>query len=91
MRYLVLLAPFIAAFIALTMRTRTQALVVLFIYLSVEGMLKLVSGYHPVVHIGMDIALYLVLGVWIAGALARQVSIFCKNSALLITVSAPQS
>ena len=40
MRYLVLLAPFIAAFIALTMRTRTQALVVLFIYLSVEGMLK---------------------------------------------------
>ena len=72
MRYLVLLAPFIAAFVALTMRTRAQALVVLFIYLSVEGMLKLVSGYHPVVHVGMDIALYLVLGVWIAGALARR-------------------
>ena len=72
MRYIVLLAPFIAAFIALSMRTRTQALVVLFIYLSVEGMLKLLSGYHPVVHVGMDIALYLVLGVWIAGALARR-------------------
>ncbi len=74
MRYLVLLAPFIAAFIALTMRTRTQALVVLFIYLSVEGMLKLLSGYHPVVHIGMDITLYLVLGVWVAGAVARRES-----------------
>ncbi len=74
MRYLVLLAPFIAAFIALTMRTRTQALVVLFIYLSVEGMLKLLSAYHPVVHIGMDIALYLVLGVWVAGAVARRES-----------------
>ena len=71
MRYFVLLAPFIAAFLALTVRNRTQALVVLFSYLSIEGLLKLVSNYHPVVHLGMDIALLLVVGIWVAGAMAR--------------------
>ncbi len=72
MRYLVLLTPFIAAAIALSMRDRLKAMIVFFAYLSVEGFLKLVSNYHPVVHIGSDIMLLSVVGIWIAVAVLRR-------------------
>lgn len=72
MRSLILLAPFIAAFVALRAPDRVMAMVVFFAYLSVEGLLKLLTDYHPVVHIGADIVLWIVIGVWGARAILNR-------------------
>ncbi len=72
MRYLILLAPFVAALIALRMRDRLTAMLVFFVYLSVEGFLKLVANYHPVIHIGVDIVLWIVVAAWVAVALLQR-------------------
>lgn len=72
MRTLFLLAPLAAAFIALRSRDRLTAIVVFFGYLSVEGLLKLLTDYHPVVHIGADIVLWTLVGVWGAMAILRR-------------------
>ncbi len=69
MRYVILLAPFVAALLALRMRDRLAAMLVVFMYLSVEGLLKLLSGYHPIIHIGVDILLWIVVAIWMAVAL----------------------
>ncbi len=52
---LALLTPFVAAAIALSRTSRFFGLTVFFVYLSVEGLVKLIGNYHPIVHIGVDI------------------------------------
>lgn len=72
MSALFVLAPFFAAALALMMRDRVKAIIVFFCYLTVEGLLKLLSGYHPLVHIGADIVLWILVSVWIAKAIAAR-------------------
>jgi hypothetical protein len=70
MRNLVLLIPFLAAIAAVATKDRVLAVLILFCYLTVEGMLKLMSSYHPLVHIGTDIVLWSMVAAWAAIALA---------------------
>ncbi len=76
MRILALIAPFAAGLLAILARDRMTALLIFFGYLSVEGMIKLMGNYHPVVHIGLDIVLWMMIGVWVMRAiLARRASL----------------
>jgi hypothetical protein len=56
---------------ALALRSRLLALCLFFSYLTFEGILKLLSGYHPIVHIGADIVLWTMVGYWIVRAVLR--------------------
>ena len=70
MSVFILATPLIAGTIALFVRGRYAALTVFFVYLSIEGLIKLLGNYHPAVHIGVDIVLWmLVAGIIV---LARQ-------------------
>jgi hypothetical protein len=71
MRIFLLLLPLITALAALAFRNRLWALCLFFSYLTFEGILKLLSGYHPVVHIGADIVLWTMVGYWILHAVLR--------------------
>jgi hypothetical protein len=71
MTFLVLLAPFVAAAVALAVKDRVTAILVFLCYLSIEGLLKLLSGYHPIVHIGADIVLWTLVAVWAAAAVLQ--------------------
>ncbi len=69
---LALLTPFVAAAVALSRSSRLFGLTVFFVYLSVEGLMKLVGNYHPIVHIGVDIVLWTLLAVWFAKAMVQR-------------------
>ncbi|UCF41480.1 MAG: hypothetical protein JSW43_03875 [Gemmatimonadota bacterium] len=68
---LIVLVPLLAAVAALSARNRMLSIVILFGYLTLEGLFKLLSGYHPVVHIGTDIVLWMLVAVWAATALLQ--------------------
>ncbi len=72
MSTLALLLPFVAAIVALATRNRFWSLLVFFVYLSVEGLVKLLGNYHPIVHIGADIVLWAIVGVWVAKAVVER-------------------
>ena len=72
MSFLVVGAPFAVAFVAVLFRDKLNAIILFFCYLTVEGLLKLMSGYHPFVHIGADIVLWSLIAVWIAKAIAAR-------------------
>ena len=72
MSTLALLLPFVAAIIALARASWFWGLMVFFIYLSIEGMVKLVGNYHPIVHIGVDVVLWAIVGVWVAKAILQR-------------------
>lgn len=63
-RLFALLAPFAAGVLAIRSRDRMTALLIFFGYLSVEGMLKLMGDYHPIVHVGLDIVLWMLVATW---------------------------
>jgi hypothetical protein len=86
MRSLILLTPFVAALVALKMRDRLAAMIVFFAYLSVEGLLKLLANYHPFIHIGLDVTLATIVGVWIAMALVRREAAIPRVPLLLLIV-----
>ncbi len=71
MSTLALLLPFVAAIVALARASWFWGLMVFFIYLSIEGLVKLVGNYHPIVHIGVDIVLWAIVGVWVAKAILQ--------------------
>jgi hypothetical protein len=48
------------------------ALFIFLAYLAVEGLLKLVSNYHPVVHVGADLVLLSVAGAWALAAVVER-------------------
>jgi hypothetical protein len=64
MSNLILLAPFLAALVALLAKDRLHSVIILLCYLSLEGLFKLMSGYHPIVHIGVDIVLWTMIAAW---------------------------
>ncbi len=72
MSTLALLTPFVAAALALWRGTWFSGLIVFFVYLSIEGLVKLVGNYHPIVHIGVDIVLWTILAVWLARAVVQR-------------------
>lgn len=72
MSTLALLLPFVAAIIALARASWFWGLMVFFIYLSIEGMVKLAGNYHPIVHIGVDVVLWAIVGVWVAKAILQR-------------------
>ena len=72
MSTLALLLPFVAAIVALARASWFWGLMVFFIYLSIEGLVKLVGNYHPIVHIGVDIVLWAIVGVWVAKAILQR-------------------
>ena len=69
---LVLLIPFLTALAAVLAKDRMHSIIIIFSYLTFEGMFKLLSGYHPIVHIGVDIAFWGLLSVWIAIAIVSR-------------------
>ena len=72
MSTLALLLPFVAAIVALARASWFWGLMVFFCYLSIEGMVKLVGNYNPIVHIGVDIVLWAIVGVWVAKAILQR-------------------
>ena len=72
MSTLALLLPFVAAIVALARASWFWGLMVFFIYLSIEGLVKLAGNYHPIVHIGVDIVLWAIVGVWVAKAILQR-------------------
>ncbi len=72
MSTLALLLPFVAAIVALARASWFWGLMVFFIYLSIEGLVKLLGNYHPIVHIGVDIVLWAIVGVWVAKAILQR-------------------
>lgn len=72
MSTLALLLPLVAAIVALARASWFWGLMVFFIYLSIEGLVKLVGNYHPIVHIGVDIVLWAIVGVWVAKAILQR-------------------
>ncbi|MFB3113147.1 MAG: hypothetical protein ACE10G_14045 [Gemmatimonadales bacterium] len=72
MSTLALLLPFVAAIVALARASWFWGLIVFFIYLSIEGLVKLAGNYHPIVHIGVDIVLWAIVGVWVARAVLQR-------------------
>ena len=69
---LALLTPFVAAAVALSRTSWFFGLTVFFVYLSIEGLVKLVGNYHPIVHIGVDIVLWTIVTVWLAKAVVER-------------------
>ena len=66
------LIPLFVAGLCLYLGKRRLTLVLMFGYLVVEGFLKLMSNYNPVVHLGMDIIVLTVAAAWVADAIARR-------------------
>jgi hypothetical protein len=56
--------PVVLAVVAMALGRRLLALLLILGYLTMEGFLKLLSNYHPVVHVGIDI-IVLSLGLWL--------------------------
>ena len=65
------LIPLLVAAFAVWLGRRLLALVAFFAYLAVEGMLKLMSDYQPVVHVGADLVLLSITAAWVLGATLR--------------------
>jgi hypothetical protein len=72
MSTVILALPFLAAVIALAGGSFFWGMLVFFVYLSTEGLVKLVGNYHPIVHIGVDIVLWAIVGVWLAKAILER-------------------
>ena len=70
MTYAVL--PFLVLALCLWLGRRTSTLIVIFAYLSVEGFLKLLSNYNPVVHVGIDVVVLGVAAWWALEAVLVQ-------------------
>jgi len=64
------IVPILVALVCVWLGRRLLTVAVLFGYLAIEGLLKLLSNYNPVVHVGMDLAVLAVAGAWAARATA---------------------
>ena len=47
--------PVVLAVVAVWMGRRMATALLIMAYLSIEGFLKMLSNYHPLVHVGLDI------------------------------------
>jgi hypothetical protein len=64
--------PLAVAVLCVWLGRRLLTAVVIFAYLSVEGLLKLLSNYNRVVHVGIDIIVLSVTAVWVVDAIVRR-------------------
>jgi hypothetical protein len=64
--------PLAVAVLCVWLGRRPLTAVVIFAYLSVEGLLKLLSNYNRVVHVGIDIIVLSVAAAWIVNAVVTR-------------------
>jgi hypothetical protein len=64
--------PVLVAALCVWLGRRVLTIVLIMAYLAVEGFLKLLSNYHPVVHVGLDIIVLSVAGAWLVDAVLRR-------------------
>jgi len=64
--------PLAVALLCIWLGRRLLTAVIIFAYLSVEGLLKLLSNYNAVVHVGMDIIVLTVAGAWALDAIVMR-------------------
>ncbi len=65
------IVPLLVALVCVWLGRRLLTVVVMLAYLSVEGLLKLLSNYNPVVHVGMDLIVLAVAAAWAAQAVTQ--------------------
>ena len=66
------IVPLAVAVLCVWLGRRLLTAVVIFAYLSVEGLLKLLSNYNRVVHVGIDIIVLSVAASWAVNAIVRR-------------------
>ena len=66
------MVPLAVAVLCIWLGRRLLTAVVIFAYLSIEGLLKLLSDYNRVVHVGIDIIVLAVATAWILEAVVRR-------------------
>jgi len=66
------IVPLAVAILCIWLGRRLLTAVVIFAYLSVEGLLKLLSNYNRVVHVGIDVIVLAVTAAWILDAIVRR-------------------
>jgi hypothetical protein len=66
------IVPVVVALTCIWLGRRLLTAVVIFAYLAVEGLLKLLSNYNPIVHVGLDLVVLSVTLVWVLDAVATR-------------------
>jgi hypothetical protein len=66
------IVPVLVAAVLAWLGLRLLSLVIILGYLAVEGFLKLLSNYHPLVHVGLDVVVLAFAGTLVLGAVIRR-------------------
>jgi hypothetical protein len=66
------IVPVVVALTCIWLGRRLLTAIVIFAYLAVEGLLKLLSNYNPIVHVGLDLVVLTVTLVWVLDAVATR-------------------
>jgi hypothetical protein len=66
------IVPILVALTCIWLGRRLLTAVVIFAYLAIEGFLKLLSNYNPLVHVGADVIVLSLALVWVLGAVATR-------------------
>lgn len=64
--------PLAVAVLCIWLGRRILTVVVVFAYLGIEGLLKLLSNYNRVVHVGMDVIVLAIAAAWVAEAIVSR-------------------
>ncbi len=64
--------PLAVALLCVWLGRRLLTAVAIFAYLSIEGLLKLLSNYNRIVHVGIDIIVLSVTAAWVLDAIVRR-------------------
>ena len=66
------IVPVVVALTCIWLGRRLLTVVVIFAYLAIEGFLKLLSNYNPIVHVGIDLVVLTVALIWVLDAVATR-------------------
>ena len=66
------IVPVVVALTCIWLGRRLLTAVIIFAYLAIEGLLKLLSNYNPIVHVGMDLVVLTVALIWVLDAVATR-------------------
>jgi len=66
------IVPVVVALTCIWLGRRLLTAIVILAYLAVEGFLKLLSNYNPVVHVGIDLVVLAVALIWVLDAVASR-------------------
>ena len=64
--------PLAVAVLCIWLGRRLLTAIVIFAYLSIEGLLKLLSNYNRIVHVGIDIIVLSVAAAWAVDAIVMR-------------------